>query len=591
MDLVLCRFDTDLSEALGFNPWHLPVSCAHRVQSSAMTMQTTKITAGPLPLLCILALALALRLWGITWGLPSATHYFSYHPDETRMLQQSSLAMNVFTAHLLPHFYNYGSLQLYFVCFANTLAALFGAVDIVPKNFDVWYPQWGKMYLIGRLLTVGMGVGTVWATYAVGATLWGRRAGLFAALILAITPLHAQHSHFLTVDVPATFWVMLSLLWSARLATNSPKPLRAALLAGLFAGLAAATKYNMVLVLLPALAASYLNSSPSRLCPSALLRIGRVGACAGVGLLAFFAACPGALLETSTFLKDIRFEAVHVQNRDDPTFRDSGNGFLYHITHNLDVGLGLPLLLLVLVSIGYASYRRERGDALLAAFALPYYVLISVVAVRYARYVIPLLPILALWTGRMLSEGSRSSLRLPRQTTEWAGRLAFVLTSIWCFHLVNFMAEQDMRDWAYRWTDPPVKTVGFAVQPWFGAVPASPYFTLPRPGGWQAVTPPEIKQRIVYSGKDWDADALAAKLPDVVVLSEYDYSDVLRLKDPDALHYLQVLNQYYRRSHLFVNNNSALSGQYTRLEGMPTRGWPHDMLYTCPIISIYRRKQ
>ena len=64
-------------------------------------------------------------------------------------------------------------------------------------------------------------------------------------------PLHAQHSHWLTVDVPATFWGTLSLLWSARLATGDPKPLRAALLAGLFAGLAAATKYNLALTLLP----------------------------------------------------------------------------------------------------------------------------------------------------------------------------------------------------------------------------------------------------------------------------------------------------------------------------------------------------
>ena len=101
-------------------------------------MQTTKITAGPLPLLCILALALALRLWGITWGLPSATHYFSYHPDESVMLEYSTQTLNVFTGHLLPHFYNYGSLQLYLVCFASTLAALFGAVDIVPKPFDIW---------------------------------------------------------------------------------------------------------------------------------------------------------------------------------------------------------------------------------------------------------------------------------------------------------------------------------------------------------------------------------------------------------------------------------------------------------------------
>jgi hypothetical protein len=542
--------------------------------------------AGPLPLVCVLALALALRLWGITWGLPSATHYFSYHPDESVVLETSSLTMNVFAGRLLPHFYNYGSLQLYLVCFANTLAALFGAVDIVPKNFAAWYPEWAKMYLIGRLLTVGMGVGTVWVTYTLGATLWGRRAGLVAALILAVMPLHAQHSHFLTVDVPATFWGMLSLLWSVRLANDYPKPWKAVLLAGLFAGLAAATKYNMALVILPLLAACAARFP---------FPLGRVATCCGVGILSFvltfFAACPGAVLETNTFLKDVRFEAVHVQNPDDPTFRDTGSGFVYHITRNLDAGLGLPLLLLTLVSVGYAVYRRQRGDGLLAAFALPYYVLISLAAVRYARYTIPLLPILALWAGRFLADGSRSSLRLPRQSAEWAGGFVLVLTFIWCARLVNFMAEPDMRDWAYRWVNVPnIKTVGFPVQPWFGTVPVSPYFSYYRPGAWRSATPPDLKQRIVYSGKDWDADTLSAKLPDVVVLSEYDYMDALRLKDPNALRYLQALNKYYKRGLVLVDNNSALSTQYTLTEGLPTRGWPHDMLYTSPIISIYRRR-
>ena len=541
--------------------------------------------AGPLPLACVLALALALRLWGITWGLPSATHYFSYHPDETVVLIKSSLVMNVFAGRLLPHFYDYGSLQLYLVCFANTLAALFGAVDIVPKNFAEWYPQWAKMYLIGRFLTVGMGVGTVWVTYTLGATLWGRRAGLVAALILAVTPLHAQQSHFLTVDVPATFWVMLSLLWSVRLATNAPKPLRAALLAGLFAGFAAATKYNMALAVLPLLTACFLTSSPSR--------FGRVAACCGVAFissaLAFFAACPGSLLETKTFLKDVRFEAVHVQNRDDPTFRDTGNGFVYHITHNLDAGLGLPLLLLALSAVGYAIYRRQRGDGLLAAFALPYYVLISLAAVRYARYTIPLLPILALWMGRMLADGSRLPRPMLRRVALSAAAVGFFATSVNTLLLVSAMAGVDTRDQALSWlnsgTAVPAK-IGFAVQPWFGTAPVSPYFTLPGPGAWQAVTPSNIQRRIVYSGTDWDTASLLSDKPDVVVLSEYDYDDALRLHNPAATAYIAELRRDYSA---FIEFPPLYSHIPSHLAPLPSRDLPHDMTYPSPQIVICTR--
>lgn len=549
-----------------------------------MTKLTLTNPASPLPLACVLLLALALRVWGLTWGLPSATHYFSYHPDESVVLETSSLTLNLFAGHLLPHFYNYGSLQLYLVCFANTLAALFGAVDIVPKNFADWYSQWAKMYLIGRCLTVGMGVGTVWATYAVGATLWGRRAGLAAALLLAVMPLHVQQSHFLTVDVPATFWVMLSLLWSARLVANAPQPLRAALLAGLFAGLAAATKYNMALALLPALTACVLNSSPSRL--------GRVAACCGVGLLAFLIGCPGALLETSTFLKDTRFEAVHVQNGDDPTFRDTGNGFLYHIAHNLDAGLGLPLLALALVSIGYAGYRRQCGDGLLTAFALPYYVLISLAAVRYARYTIPLLPILALWTGRMLADGSCLPRPVLRRVAVSVAGISLLATAVNAVLLLSAMTGDDTRDQALSWLNSAVSApakVGFAVQPWFGTAPVSPYFTLPRPGAWQAVTPPEIKQRISYSGTDWDINALKTQKPDVVVLNEYDYDDALRVHSPEAGAYLTVLRQNYQPAAGFLPALPYPVGGSIERSGLLARGLPHDMLYPSPDIVIYRR--
>ncbi len=553
-----------------------------------MTKPPLITTVSPLPLICVLALALALRLWGITWGLPSATHYFSYHPDESVVLETSSLTMNVFAGRLLPHFYNYGSLQLYLVCFANTLAALFGAVDIVPKNFAGWYPQWAKMYLFGRLLTVGMGVGTVWTTYALGAALWGRRAGLAAALILAVTPLHAQQSHFLTVDVPATFWGMLSLLWSARLATDDPKPLKAALLAGLFAGLAAATKYNMALAVLPLLIACVLNSSPSR--------FGRVAACCGVGstafLLAFFAACPGALLETGTFLKDVRFEAVHVQNADDSTFRDTGNGFVYHITHNLDAGLGLPLLVLALASVGYALYKHQRGDGLLAAFALPYYILISLAAVRYARYTIPLLPILALWTGRMLADGSRLPHPVLRRVAVTVAAVGFAATFVNALLLVSAMAGVDTRDQALSWLNSgasiPAK-IGFAVQPWFGTAPVSPYFPLPGLGAWEAVTPPELQRRIVYSGKDWDTAALLADKPDVVVLSEYDYDDAVRVRDRAALAYLAALKQNYAPAAAFLPALPYPVSGSKEGDGLPARGLPHDMLYPSPDIIIYRR--
>ncbi len=527
-----------------------------------------KLSAAPLPLLGVLLLALALRVWGLTWGLPSATHYFSYHPDESRVLEASSLpVMNVFAGRLLPHFYNYGSLQLYLVCFANTLAALAGATDIVPKDYAVWYPQWAKMYLAGRCLTVGMGVGTVFAVYRIGERLWGRRAGLLAALTLAVMPLHAQHSHFLTVDVPATFWAMLSLSWAVRLATGDPKPWRAALWAGVFAGLAAATKYNLALAVLPLAVACAVTRQPKALA---------LGLPAFV--LAFLLACPGAILEHAAFLRDLRFEAVHVQDINDPTFRDTGSGFVYHVARNLDAGLGLPLLVLALVSVGYAVYKRGRGDGLLAAFALPYYVLISLAAVRYARYTIPLLPVLALWVGRVVADWSRLPRPSRRRLGIAAGAGALAWTLIAALWLIGPMAATDPRDRAYAWIQAhaPRAAVGFPTMPWFGTVPLSPYFSYYAPGAWRKTLTPGEAARIVYTGKNWDT----SKQPPMIAVSEYDIADALRLQDPAAAQYLGMLRADYVL---------AASFDRTGLNGL-RQALPHDMTYPSPALYLYQRR-
>ncbi len=308
-------------------------------------------------------------------------------------------------------------------------------------------------------------------------------------------------------------------------------------------------------------------------------------------VLAFFVACPGAILEHAAFWRDLHFEAVHVQNVDDPTFRDTGSGFVYHIARNLDAGLGLPLLLLALVSVGYALYRRERGDGLLAAFALPYYVLISLAAVRYARYTIPLLPILALWVGRIIAEGTRLPRPALRLTAQAIVGVILLLTLLNVLLLESPMAGQDPRDKALQEINrtAPTAKVGFVAQPWFGTPPVSPYFSMPKPGGWRWFISPEDAARTIYGGKDWDIALLQARKPAYIVLSEYDYDDALRLKDPTALHCLQVLQQNYQTQFVNVfpiDPLALLDGLPTSVGGMPTQGLPHDMLYTNPATII-----
>ena len=60
-------------------------------------------------------------------GCRRRRHYFSYHPDESVVLG-TAMGMDAFNGKLLPHFYNYGTAQLYLVNFANSAVFLFGGV-------------------------------------------------------------------------------------------------------------------------------------------------------------------------------------------------------------------------------------------------------------------------------------------------------------------------------------------------------------------------------------------------------------------------------------------------------------------------------
>jgi len=86
--------------------------------------------------------------------------------------------------------------------------------------------------------------------HAWGSVLWGRRAGLFAALCFFVVPRHFFHAHLACFDMPvASMWLLVVyLFWRAQ------QDLRIAPWTGLAFGLALATKHNaffLPLVLTP----------------------------------------------------------------------------------------------------------------------------------------------------------------------------------------------------------------------------------------------------------------------------------------------------------------------------------------------------
>jgi hypothetical protein len=540
-------------------------------------------------LICILILAVALRIWGIGWGLPTSRHYFSYHPDETMVLS-AALKVNLLSGDLNPGFYNYGSLFVYLVNIATVAATASGAINLPPDDIFSRIGEFAKMYMAGRVVAVLLGILTVYLLYALGRRAYGRAAGLLAALFMAVIPIHVMHSRFVAVDVPATFFIVLALIFAIRI-TDGHR-LRDYIFAGLFAGLAAGTKYNAGLVLLSPIIAHFASDKAKpllRIVSPKLLGI-IIAAAAG-----FLIGTPGALLYRDAFARDFLFEVHHTQTGHGLLFTNTGSGFVYHITHSLWPGMGLPLLVLAGIGLLYAIKKRSSADLAMLVFLVAYYAVIGMAQVRFARYTIPILPVLVLLAARVSADlmrrlfSGRAAARSFGVITALVVILVTGYTLAYSLSVDRISAAPDTRDQAGEWIEqniPLHSSIGLPTIPWFYTPPIDPYFGLVNPSErYDRVRDFTDYDLVVSQSTEWDAGFLRREAPTYVVLSEFEYEDRLRVGDQSAGEYFRVLARDYHLVRRFTDSPSLLG---LRIPLVPEL--PHDMSYASPTILIYERK-
>jgi 4-amino-4-deoxy-L-arabinose transferase-like glycosyltransferase len=186
-------------------------------------------------ILAILAVALIVRLVAIDHGFP-----YIYHPDEPAVVR-SALGLR-FDPN--PHHFDWPHLYFYLNYFAymafakiRELCTAMGLRSAITQIAPVIYNDKLIFYLISRILSATLGAFTVLPIYLWVRKLVNRNAGIIASAFLALAPFHVRHSHYALIDVPMLFF----LAWSLFFSTFSP------ILAGLFLGFSASTKYNGIL--------------------------------------------------------------------------------------------------------------------------------------------------------------------------------------------------------------------------------------------------------------------------------------------------------------------------------------------------------
>lgn len=524
-----------------------------------------------LPLLLIVALGGVLRYLGARWGLPSATHLFSYHPDEFHSLR-GALSL-VLAGDPNPHFFNYGSLYLYLVSLSAVLADSSALGNGTAEGLTQLLRDWT---IAARNLNLVCALLTIVVVYLLGRQLLGRRQGLLAALALAVFPLHVLHSQYATVDVPQALFIALTLLFAVKIA----KQPRTAdyLWAGLWAGLAMSVKYNGALVIIAPLVAHFVARREAQ------AKIGRL-AWQPLGMLVLMAAAfvvtsPYTFLDWPKAQRDILYELQHMKLGEEPARSADPNGLLFHALSLTLTTTGATLV--ALFGLGGLLVRRVKRAALgVLVFTALWFVMIGMSNVRYGRYEVALLAPLAVLVAAApyALHLRRAELRLLAMLLPAAAiGLGLGVSATLALRLRNMPDPRDVALEALVAAVPPDRTVGLVWEPWFNAPPVD------RVNCGQALrTSPLWAQfkapvrRLVITGAN--AATLDQECPFAFILSNFEMRDALRVNDAGATAFMDTLRQSYVPA-VVAERQAPLSGLWN---------WqpPQDWLYPFPTETVY----
>jgi hypothetical protein len=360
------------------------------------------------------------------------------------------------------HLYHYGGLYIYSagaaVKFADMLSLFHLSGD--ANYYFLNTADIKRMYLAGRLWGTLVALLAIPAIYLVTRRMYGRVAGLLAAVFMAVIPAFSVENHYMK---PYAFSLpfILGTLYFALRAEKDVRRMDFAL-AGLFAGLGTgALLLNGVFIL----------------CPMTALAIaayhGRVSAVSwlktAVAILAGFAV--GFIISNPHWFM-APAEAVS-----ELTSQAEGVPFVFslpHLVHHFLVEFPkqftLPVYLLVIGGAALALRRRTAGDIIMFSAFVPYYVYIGNQFWLVSHYALPLIPFAVIMAAGFCAWG------IKRARWRNAAGAAVVLSMLFAFGN-SLYYDVLVHQWhrahleAGNWINTNIEhgsTIGATVYPYFG---------------------------------------------------------------------------------------------------------------------------
>lgn len=391
-------------------------------------------------LAAVLIVAAILRYWALHHGIPYAVGV-----DEPEIVERALNMMR--SGSLNPHgFFDYPAFSMYIqlVVFiahflAGAVAGAWGSIDDLTISSFYWW---------GRAAFATFGIATVFVLFQAGLR-WGASHALLSAALLAVIPLHVTYSHYVLTDVPLTFFTTVTLLLT--LVAAEKNTTKAFVIAGAAAGLAAGMKYNGGLAaLMPIVACLTTRPSPGS-------RPGRVLLIGLASVVAFVLTSPYTVLDLPGFLNG--FARLAGEYRHNAPVADQI--WLVYLKH-LRLTFGWPALLLaggglIIAAVGWLRGPGRVRWAVVLTFTIVYFMTVAGQHIVFARYLLPIVPMLCLLAATAVISGvgflrRYDVARAPRTVLVTALTIAaLVPPAIQAIQFDRMIAKAGTADLAFDW--------------------------------------------------------------------------------------------------------------------------------------------
>jgi len=378
--------------------------------------------------------------------------------------------------------------------------------------------------LVGRVVTACIGAASAPLIYYFAARVWrDSLAGVLAAFVFLLSPLHAVDSRYLTTDVPmATAAFLGFLLLSIYLEKRDWKTL---MMTALTLGVAVAFKYNAAFFVAAAAGVVAVSGRTWR----------RPLALAAVAFIIFLLITPGIIFDTRAFLRDTVLVSTHYFKTGDIGRQITLSYIPYFMQLWFYTATPVPLICAA-AGVFVLFFKERRRASTFFVFLASYLVFLALIRVYFNRAFEPALPYVCLLAGLAAAAFVRLLRRKFKRPLANVATAAFVVLLLARPAFVTareayWLARGDRRTEAKEWFE--------ANAPWPSRVAKEAINWAPQAEGGQVETPPIDPYKYDIDAREYLVDRPAEEFARAGVIyclpqPRHDFRpavEIYRLKD------------------------------------------------------------